>query len=72
MGRAHAVDCEVTFTGQAAVPVGGAFGVVNHACIAAEGLADNSWTGFIGAARTTMRVFFGNIVALSIAVNVIN
>jgi hypothetical protein len=71
-GRSHQVDCEVSTTGAASVSVSGAYQNVNQALTAAEGLADGGWNGFVGTSRSTMRIFFGNVVAISIAINVLN
>lgn len=71
-GRSHQVDCEVTVTGASPVSIAGAYQNVDQALVAAEHLADSSWTGLIGTARSTLRIFFGNVVAISIAVNVLN
>jgi hypothetical protein len=71
-GRTHQVDCEATTTGQASVSIDGAYQNVDQALVAAEQLADSDWTGLIGTSRSTLRVFFGSAVAISIAVNVLN
>lgn len=71
-GHNHQVDCEVTVTGQSYVSVAGAYQNVQQALVAAQDLAVEGWTGLIGTSRSTLRIWFGNVVAISIAVNVLN
>lgn len=71
-GRYHQVDCEVTNTGHAYVSLSGARQNVDQALHAVQQLAEDDWTGLSGTSRTTLLVYFGNVVALSIAVNVLN
>lgn len=68
----HQIDAHASTTGHATVSVAGAYDNVGRALIAAETLADHQNTGLIGTARSTFRILFGAVDAISIAVNVLN
>jgi hypothetical protein len=71
-GVSHTVDCELTTTGEAYVDVGGANQNMNQAMVSAEGLADNGWPTLLGTSRSTFWIWFGDVIAISIAVNVLD
>ncbi|KAI5461017.1 hypothetical protein BGZ63DRAFT_455120 [Mariannaea sp. PMI_226] len=70
-GSTYQVDCEVTVTGAAPVSVEGAYQNVDQAMRAAKDLADHSWTGFIDVTKNTLGVYFGDVPAINIVVNVL-
>jgi hypothetical protein len=68
----HEIDCEVTTTGAASVSLADAMRNVNTALIAAEDLADENWYGLTSVSRTSLFIYFGDVVAMSIGLNVLN
>jgi hypothetical protein len=71
-GNRHLVDATALTTAEAPVSVLGAIDNVNRALVAAEGEADAGNTGLIGTTRTFLSVFFGDVVAMSIHVALLN
>jgi hypothetical protein len=70
-GIDYEVDCEVTTTGAATVSLVDGMRNVNTALTAAEGLADDNWYGLTAVSRTSFFIYFGDVVAMSIGLNVI-
>jgi hypothetical protein len=72
-GSERRIDCEVSQGAGTSISIASAAQNVQQACLAAEQLADDGWTGFRGTSRNTLVVLFGRgVEGLSIMVNVLD
>jgi hypothetical protein len=71
-GNTHQVEAYSTSTGRTSVSIQGAYDNVNRAFLAAEELADAGNPGLMGTTRTTFGIFFGQILAISVGLNILN